>query len=165
MKQFVGSFKEIAMIISTVGPDLDKAEKYGRGGVMIETEAMLCGGKMIARTWGPFADEEMAHNYINIKRDRHRLSNAKHHGENGGSIENDRELLGHPAFKYRVISCKGYFSRYLAQIQLLCTGALVNLAMPGEKDAPFESPSDDYGILDADECLDSTDNKDEGEQE
>lgn len=161
MKQFVGSFKEIAMIISQVGPDLDQAEKYGRGGVMIETEAMICtGGALVARTWGPFADEAMAHNYINIKRDRHRLSNAQHHGETGSTIENDRELLGHPAFKYRVIGCKGYFARYLAQIQLLCTGALVNLAMPGEKDVPFESPSDDYGILDEDEYLDDTDNKD-----
>ena len=119
---------------------------------------------MTARTWGPFADKEQAHNYINVKRDRHRISNAAHHGLEGGTIENDRELVGHPAFRYRVIGVKGYFSRYLAQIQLLCTGALVNLAMPGEKDEPFEKPTDTYGIVDDDEMsLDNTDNKDEGE--
>lgn len=148
---FVGSFKEIAEIISKVGPDLDRAEKYGRGAVMIETEPMLCQGKLIARTWGPFENVDMAHNYVNIKRDRHRLTNAKHHGEKGGSVTDDRTLLGHPEFKYRVVGAKGYFARYLAQIQLLCTGALVNLAMPGEKEMPFARPSDDYGIVDEDD--------------
>ena len=158
MKQFVGSFKEIAEIITNVGPKLDQAERYGRKAVMIETEAMLCQGKLIARTWGPFKDEAMAHNYINTKRDRHRINNAKHHGEKGGEVTDDRTLLGHPAFRYRVIGAKGYFARYLAQIQLLCTGALVNLAMPGEKDQPFAAPSDQYGIVDEDD-MDET-NKD-----
>lgn len=157
MRQFVGSFKEIAEIISKVGPDLDKAERYGRGAVMIETEPMVCANGLIARTWGPFENADVAHNYINVKRDRHRLTNAKHHGEKGGPVTDDRTLLGHPDFKYRVVGAKGYFSRYLAQIQLLCIGALVSLAMPGEKDIPFSPPSDNYGIVDADDMDETND--------
>ena len=124
MKQFVGSFKEIAEIISSVGPKLGQAERYGRASVMIETEAILCQGQMVARTWGPFENEAMAHNYINIKRDRHRLNNAKHHGEKGGEVTDDRTLLGHPSFKYRVIGAKGYFARYLAPHLSLNRGTL-----------------------------------------
>jgi hypothetical protein len=151
----IEQFREIARLIGEVGPKLDAADRYGDDSVMIETEPLIVQGKMAARIWGPFQNEEEAHNFINIKRDRHRLSNARHHGEEGGSIENDKHFMGHPQFRYRVVSSSGYFAKYLAQVMMTCCTALVGAATVGEASIPFAPPSDDYGITDDDEGLET----------
>lgn len=147
----IEEFKEIASLITAVGPKLDAVAKLGSEAVMIETVPLLVQNKYVAKIWGPFETNQEAHNYINIKMDRHRLANAHRFGKAGdGLIENDGHFMGHPDFKYRVVSAEGYFAKYLAQIMLSCCSALVGIATRHDEKM-FLAPGGEHGILDQDE--------------
>lgn len=148
----VESFVEVARLVSEVSPKVDAAQRYDLAeSVIIETLPMIINGAMQAKIWGPYKDADEAHNYIRIKRDRHRLSNAKHHGDTGGDVTSDRELVGHPGFQYRVVPLTGYFAKYLGQIALVALTGLMGVATHGENAIAFATPDDQYGILDEDE--------------
>jgi hypothetical protein len=147
----IEQLKEIARLVSEVGPKLEQAQKYDGDAVMIETNPLMwADGGFRARVWGPFENESTAHNFVHVKKDRHLLANAHFHGEKGSPCENDKHVYGHPGLQYRVVSAAGYFSKYLAQIQMACTSAFVGEICYGENDIPFEPPGDSYGVTDDD---------------
>ncbi len=152
----IEQFKNIAKLISEAGPKLDAAGRYGDDACMIETGVLIdVHGKPIARILGPYKNENDAHNYINVKRERHALSNAVYHGETGQAPDSDKTFMGHPEFTYRVVSADGYFAKYIAQIQMLCTTALMESFLVDDNHQPWVKPADDPepGILDEDDPL------------
>ena len=117
---------------------------------MIETFPLLTNkGQLVARTFGPYRNEEEADNYIRVKRERH-LENTRLHFKNGGTVENDKHVWSHPDLQYRFIPAEGYFSRYLAQIMMTAMGGVVRAVTKGSESVPWKTPDDEPGIEDHD---------------
>lgn len=138
----IEQFRTIATLLEAVGPQLDLASKYGEAeAVMIETQIIRAGGKVIARVWGPFKDADAAYDYTEAKLKRvDRLYYAHHFGKAGpGTVESDKDVYGHPDFAYRCISVRGYFARYLAQIHFAASTAMVEALTEADSQAPFFS--------------------------
>jgi len=160
MDQFLG---QIGLLLNEIGP---KSEGFERGQVYIECGPMQWSdGTVRGKVYGPYKTADECHNYVAVKRERHRLANAKFHGEEGRPPVNDREYMGHPSFQYRIMPAEEYFSRYLLQIQQLAGQGLVELFKdeapevfwPSKTGGTEELP----GLEDGDEWTDEEEDDDE----
>ena len=157
------------MILNEVGP---KSEGFEKGQWHVEGGPMQWadGGPIRGKVFGPFKTQDEAHNYVAVKIERHRLANAKYHGEKGMPPKNDREYFGHPMFQYRLMTSEEYFSRYLLQIQQLAGQGLVELFKDDEpeifwpaKEAETPGNIPEGGLLDDDEWTEDEEDADGNE--
>lgn len=124
----VDDISRIGGLLNECGPN---SEKYSEEQVYIEGGPMHWhDGTLKGHIAGPFNTEEEAHAKVRSRRERHRLENAKFHGESGKPPVNERQYYGHPGFQYRIMPAKEYFTRYLFQIQNAVAQAVVNLHAP-----------------------------------
>ncbi len=141
-------YKAIAQLMTDVAPKV--AATKGADDVMIETRPLLTHqGQLVARTFGPYPSVEAAENVLRLKRDRHR-SHCETHFANGGAVENDKHVWGHPQLEFRVIPSDGYFSRYLAQIMMTAMGGVVSIVTQGTESLTWQLPDDTIGLEESD---------------
>jgi len=143
-------FGRIGLLLNEIGP---KSERFEKGMVYIEGGPMPWNdGTTRGQVFGPYNNADEAHNYIAVKIERHRLTNAKYHGETGRPPHNDREYMGHPYFQYRIMPGEEYMARYFAEVNRLALAAMVELLTDDEPEI-FWPANDgiDEPILDDDE--------------
>ena len=143
---------QIGSLIEQVGP---KAEKGDADSKFIECGPMQwADGQVRGRVYGPFRTEDEAHNYLAIKIERHRLSNASYHGEKGRAPSQDKEYFGHPMFQYRIMEGSEFYGKYLLEISNVAMQGVAELETDYEPEVfwPNGSPEDAVeGLLDGDE--------------
>ena len=150
--------QEIADFFLGVGENLQqigpKADKSTKTSVFLECGPMQwASGDMKGQIYGPFKNAEEAHNYVAVKQDRNRLSNAKYHGETGSKPMDDKTYMGHPMFQYRIMGAPEYFNRYFAQIIDTCLHGMNFLTNDQEPEVfwPNKAEEPAVGLLDSDE--------------
>ncbi|MAG24830.1 hypothetical protein CMI47_04550 [Candidatus Pacearchaeota archaeon] len=143
---------QIGTLLEQIGP---KSEKAGQDYVMIEGGPMqFANGSMAGRVYGPFPEEDSAHNFLAVKIERHRLSNAAYHGHEGRAPDSDKTYMGHPMFQYRIMAFAEFATRYLHQIIAVAQQAQMELVQGHDPEVywPNRTEEDEFGgILDDDE--------------